>query len=1130
MDCDGKRKETYPEKRTQKQQERLCGMKINGVNSGAEALFQNTVNKDGQGTAAYTVGQVITGTVTDVAEQVSLDFGDRKISFPKESVPNAEPGQVRRYQVMDAGAKGISLKEITQEASVSKNGKATPGVLVMDNTQKLLEQEEKVEEKEDEEDPEEVTKELTKEDYSALETEGFTLEDFNMERLARAIERIKNDRMQKAEMTLEQQEKQMKQRAQIEKIARQGHFTNAAAEHLAEVLVQADVRVTDAKIAEMMNAVNLGVQAVQSIHDGAKAYLIGNELAPSIENLYRAEHSGFAKNVPLTDEVWKELKPYADKIMDEIQPEDREAATVNAKWLVQNDLPLTAENLIYKETLDQLAMNADVNSIIDCASEAMSRGQKPEEALLAAEPEQSIANQAVKKAQKTLEEIKPEAVNEAVKRLEAGNSVHISDRKFAENELSLSFLQKVQQELDQSGVQAVSGTQIADITVRRQLEEIRLKLTVESGAKLYRQGISVDTDGLTRVVEGLRNIEKEYYRNLYAENGGVTGEEAKVDLLQQTDTAIRELREAPANVLGVTFASRRSVTLTTLQETGNRLSVQFKQAEERYEALMTKPRSDMGDSIRTAFRNVDSLLQDMGEEITDASRRAVRILSYNHMELTSENLSEMKEYDAQMQDLLNNMNPAACAAMIRKGINPMNMPLPELSRTLNEIRTTEGADTEEKYSNFLVKLDQKHELTEEQRQAYIGVYRLLNLVAKGDRAAVGAVANSGREMTLNNLLSAVRTSRHGKVDASVNDSLGGLQELNLRGTSISEQIEGAFTYEQTVASRIMDGITPEAIAQAADSEVNSENAEMISENAGTNGSANTVNMSLEQLAARVSAADVSEENEIYAQMKTERVLEATGNSRTEQAFLAAYQQEMTVNSLQAAKELLSNRSVKNSLNGIAERYHNEERLPDFDTENIENAEKMRTEVEKWSTSADKMIESLFENTALTGTDSLQLLTLRHTVELGRNLAGREFYEIPLDSETGFVKVNLTVQHSGAQKGSVSIRMKGNEGEVTVDLQAENKRVNCYMTGDAGQEVLTAQGEKMQAALTEYGFEITQWNYGLRTRSVDFAAVMGGVSAQEVRGGNAGSETTRTEDLYLAAKILIQTVQKGQVQV
>ena len=51
--------------------------------------------------------------------------------------------------------------------------------------------------------------------------------------------------------------------------------------------------------------------------------------------------------------------------------------------------------------------------------------------------------------------------------------------------------------------------------------------------------------------------------------------------------------------------------------------------------------------------------------------------------------------------------------------------------------------------------------------------------------------------------------------------------------------------------------------------------------------------------------------------------------------------------------------------------------------------------------------------------------------------------------------------------------------------------------------------------------MTQWNYGLKTRSSGSA--LNGFPAQDVQ-EHAEAEATRTDDLYLAAKIIVKAVQ------
>ena len=51
-------------------------------------------------------------------------------------------------------------------------------------------------------------------------------------------------------------------------------------------------------------------------------------------------------------------------------------------------------------------------------------------------------------------------------------------------------------------------------------------------------------------------------------------------------------------------------------------------------------------------------------------------------------------------------------------------------------------------------------MTKEEKEAYIGIYRLLRQLEKTDGAAIGALLQQGAEPTLKNLLTAVRSGLH----------------------------------------------------------------------------------------------------------------------------------------------------------------------------------------------------------------------------------------------------------------------------------------------------------------------------------------------------------------------------------
>ena len=320
--------------------------------------------------------------------------------------------------------------------------------------------------------------------------------------------------------------------------------------------------------------------------------------------------------------------------------------------------------------------------------------------------------------------------------------------------------------------------EIVYITARRQLEEVRLMMTVESSYSMLKQGISVDTQSMEDLINRLKAIENSYYKNLLSQ-GGVEPSEENVSLFAETSEKLEQLKEMPAYALGA--RNMEISTLDDLHQEGSRMQQTFQQANERYETMQTQVRADLGDSIQKAFRNVDDILKDIGQTVSPANERAVRILGYNQIEINTENLLRMKTADQQVQMAFRNMTPSVIREFIDRDINPMDMDIRELNRYAEQIKSELNIHApEDKYSEYLYKLEQNHSISEDERTAYIGIYRLMNQVVQSDGAAIGALVNQGAQITMRNLLAAVRSERHSNMDITIDQSFGELKSGGYR--------------------------------------------------------------------------------------------------------------------------------------------------------------------------------------------------------------------------------------------------------------------------------------------------------------------------------------------------------------
>ncbi len=321
----------------------------------------------------------------------------------------------------------------------------------------------------------------------------------------------------------------------------------------------------------------------------------------------------------------------------------------------------------------------------------------------------------------------------------------------------------------------------------RILKETALAMTSEANRRLLKSDMNIDTTKLEEEVSSLKQEESRLWR-----------------LVDETLSAVSELKEAPAELITeYAFPPARSeaflkdipgdeITLQALRDEGGRLSLRYREAEKLYEAVGTEVRPDLGDHIQKAFQNVDDILGELGLERTDQNRRSVRMLGYNSMEITPENIGRMKEADEKVNRVLDAMTPPNVLKLIREQVNPLSVGLDELDERLARY-SEEEEQTQESFARYLVKLQHAGEVTQEEAASYIGIFRLVDKIAKNDGAVIGALVNASSGLSMKNLLSSLRSGKRGHMDFLIDENFGGIDRVeDAAARKIDVQIATAF--------------------------------------------------------------------------------------------------------------------------------------------------------------------------------------------------------------------------------------------------------------------------------------------------------------------------------------------------
>lgn len=538
------------------------------------------------------------------------------------------------------------------------------------------------------------------------------------------------------------------------------------------------------------------------LEEGAIAYMVDQQMSPTPKNLYRAKYSagtgGGLKEQELPDMESGEGKAFweqIDKVIGETGLPQNEESREDAAFLLRHDIPLTKENLQLYEKLKGFEKGGEGISEEELKYRIGMQayeGKAPSEADLSQEI--SIYEEAAG-LYEAVQKIADETVEQTIEDHPEGKEVTLKDliegQKKADQEGTPMPSGKGKAEADDGGRTAEKMPEAAGesrelLTARRQLEEVRLRMSVEANIKLLRSGFQIDTAPMEQLIERLRAAEE-----------ALMGQ--GIPQAEEAFGKIEELRGMPAYTLGYVVSREISFTVEALYEKGSELQADFEksgtekarqdEARQRYETMQTEVRADLGDSIKKAFRNVDDILTDMNKEPSEENRRAVRILGYNRLEITEENLERAMEVDRKVQNLFRDMKPGRVLQMIRDGVDVLHTDIEELDAYLT-VQKGEFVEESEDFARFLHKLDKNGGITAEERENYIGIYRLVRQVEKSDGKAEGYLLGSDAQLTMENLLKAVRSGKKGYMDYRIDENFSGVDALQ-RGKSIIDQINAA---------------------------------------------------------------------------------------------------------------------------------------------------------------------------------------------------------------------------------------------------------------------------------------------------------------------------------------------------
>ena len=785
-----------------------------------------------------------------------------------------------------------------------------------------------------------------------------------------------------------------------------------------------DIPATDDNIKAGTDTIDRA-KSLTNISNETKAYLVRNNMNPTISNVYKATYSSsqvqnYKQKVGITDNVkqlFEELKPQLKQILEEAHIDSSDENLNQCRWLIDEDIAVTPDNVLLANQIDGITAageNVSSDFYARAVTEALAMGKKAADATMS---QDGLTFDMAKKACDVL----GEATAEDIVTLESDNMPVTIAARGKDSAASQGSANKA---LDN---QITDSWEARLVTAQRKLEEARLSMTAEANLSLIKKGVSIDTEPIERVVELLKQQENKYYGALFGESS-VEASDDRVHMYNNVCDIFNQMKQQPAYVLTLESADD---TVYELYTAGKAMKQSLEAAASGYETLMTSPRADMGDSISKAFQNVDDILKELQIDTSESNRRAVRILAYNSTDITEDNIKQIKSVDEQVQRALNDMTPAVTIEMIKRGISPLDMSMSDISETARRIKSENPDERDEKFSEFLWKLEKKNEISEEERDSYIGIYRLISQVEQSDGAVIGSLVNQGADITMKNLLTAVRVRGKSVMDYKVDDTFAGVDSVS-RGIKIDSQIESA--YHTNCLRDVLDTLSPEKMEFVQDD--------------------SWLEMTPEQL--RQAVYEANEDSALSEQYATEQLRQfnqAVSVPESVYAFLEKYDVKTTAVNLMAASRLMKNPSeaVRNLWehgDSATARALLDETLRRF-SESVKNPKELAQAQETLADTAEHVMDSMIIEDRHTGSiDLRQMKLLCSQLRIVSNMSRQENYIVPIETADGVTGMKLSIVRGEDKKGLVDIFLEDKKcGRVAAYFEAKENSVSAMIVTD-----------------------------------------------------------------------------------
>ncbi|MCL1936385.1 MAG: DUF6240 domain-containing protein [Defluviitaleaceae bacterium] len=660
------------------------------------------------------------------------------------------------------------------------------------------------------------------------------------------------------------------------------------------------------------------------------------------------------------------------------------------KILYENDIEITKENIQILSNIE----NINSYYILDKSAKAISDGK-------------SVTSINLKEAYLTDIYQDYEDLFDYLPKIE---TIHINNILLNEKEVTLSNLKNEYELNSNLNLEIKEIPEHIDLVMRkRQLAEIRLKLTYEAAYKLIDKNIKIDTMPLELALDELRKIENEYYQNFFKETST-----SKVGTLVNVFDTIQNINPLLPPVYKYISENNENFTLKNV----NQVTTEQKLVM-GYEPFMTVPNSKYGDTFSNVSNMLETVVSDLGFEISEENIKVASILSRSGIDINIDNFENAKLVNKKLEYVTENLHPSIAAQLIEENINPLEIHIDELIKYVEE---KDMGSVKDKIAENIFYMEEN--LSVEQRSKIMAVYRALNQVSNYGSVSLGLNIKSGNDLTIGNLLDAAQYykktgNRNNYIDISTDTTLGASHENNIRQILNSD----TQSYNDLLLKETAKNTTPEHLKNAND------------------------NTRLE---------DLSKTNKNFerAEKLIENIKEVSEKNIEALHFLEKNNVKATLPNVTSMVFLVERPKIlKSKLDKIKEDLE-VEKIPSSPTEYIENDKTTNEIVEVLDKLTEINPEIEYKNI-----DLKDIEILKNTLKLQSNLNSSSYF-LPIKIDGKVTSLNMYVQNKISNNISVSINLDTEKyGNIDAYIKMSKNNIDIYIQND--EDKINFKHTKMQ---------------------------------------------------------------------